>query len=658
MKRNIFIVICCSLLILTLTSPLSLSHASDKRNILLLTSCAPGNNRFDKQLQGIKDSLNDNLGYNFKLYIEYMDISSTDLETNYSHFNDLLELKKDLYKNLDAIVFTDDITLNFSLESNFKFDNDIPKFFLGVNDKELIKKSKEFNFIGGVEESPSIEENVEFISTISKDKKNLIFMAPSSSIYKEDIDRFYSLSNKYKKLNFKHFYTPNSFDENFIDSIKNLNKDNNILLFLPPYKHCPASFNLNNQTTYSVFNLLNIPIFNLYDYSGFDYCVGGKIIDSYTEGFKIGDLICRKLNMNTQNKYIKAEEINQWVFNYNELKKLGISKSSLPKNSKLIGEPLPLYKQPLDTLLPIIIIITFLLLIIGGLSVHMFKKQKYEKELQKAKKHAEDMNIAKNNFISNISHELRTPVAVIASSSQLLKHILEKNTDVYSQNIGHNFDMIDQNSNRLLRLINNIIDVAKIDSGIIDLNLQNTDIVALVEDTVLSIVPYAQIKNIDVVFDTTIEELNIAVDIEKIERVLLNLLSNAIKFSNYNGSIYAAVSKDAYNARIQIRDTGIGIDNDHLSNIFQKFMQVDNGFTRTNEGSGIGLSIVQSFIQLHKGSIFVDSVKNKGTTFTILLPLLNISENDNNIFLSSEKNTDIELSDIYFDRYTNKEGLS
>jgi signal transduction histidine kinase len=239
------------------------------------------------------------------------------------------------------------------------------------------------------------------------------------------------------------------------------------------------------------------------------------------------------------------------------------------------------------------------------------------------------------------------------SSTRLLKLLINKNSDLYIESMNHNFDIIEQNSNRLLRLVNNIIDIAKTDSNAIDLNLQNINIVELVENTVLSIVPYAQIKNIDVVFDTDVEEIITAVDIEKIERVLLNLLSNAIKFSNYNGSIYTSIYLEDNNIILKVKDKGIGIEKTHFKNIFKKFHQVDNGFTRHNEGSGIGLSIVGSFIELHGGNVSVSSLKGLGTTFTVSLPINTTCQDVNNNFLSSDKNVDIELSDIYFDRYAN-----
>ena len=140
-----------------------------------------------------------------------------------------------------------------------------------------------------------------------------------------------------------------------------------------------------------------------------------------------------------------------------------------------------------------------------------------------------------------------------------------------------------------------------------------------------------------------------ALDCAKIERVLLNLLSNAIKFSYVDGIIYVNVNKKEENVIISIRDFGIGMSEKYLDKIFDRFIQVDNTMTRKNEGSGIGLSIVKSFVSLHNGSISVKSKENEGSEFVIHLPI-NLIE-DKELFLYDSEvldfNIKTELSDIY-----------
>jgi signal transduction histidine kinase len=210
-----------------------------------------------------------------------------------------------------------------------------------------------------------------------------------------------------------------------------------------------------------------------------------------------------------------------------------------------------------------------------------------------------------------------------------------------------------QNCYRLLRLINNLIDITRIDTGFLKVNLENHNIVSVVEDITLSVVDYARLKNINIIFDTETEEKITAVDSEKLERIMLNLLSNALKFTQPEGTIYVNVyDRDEY-ILISVKDTGIGIPKGMLNKIFDPFTQVDSSLKRNAEGSGIGLSIVKSLVEMHDGEISVKSLIEIGSEFIIKLPvkLLNseinqFNRNGNSLNDNIEK-IKIEFSDIY-----------
>jgi len=207
-----------------------------------------------------------------------------------------------------------------------------------------------------------------------------------------------------------------------------------------------------------------------------------------------------------------------------------------------------------------------------------------------------------------------------------------------------------QNCYRLLRIINNLIDITRIDGGFLNLELRNHNIVSLVEEITLSVVEYTKSKNINLIFDTEIEEKIIACDADKIERVLLNLLSNAIKFSNSNGTIEVNIFDKQDYVAISVKDNGIGIPQEMKNKIFERFSQVDSSFTRRTEGSGIGLSLVKSLVELHKGKIEVKSEVNKGSEFIITLPVGIVEGECNNQIATNQPNVErlqIEFSDIY-----------
>ncbi len=212
--------------------------------------------------------------------------------------------------------------------------------------------------------------------------------------------------------------------------------------------------------------------------------------------------------------------------------------------------------------------------------------------------------------------------------------------------------MIKQNTYRLLRLINNLIDITKIDGASFKIKLINFDIVKAVEDISISVAEFIEHNGITLTFDTEIEEKIIACDPDSIERIILNLLANSVKYGKESGSIFVDIFLEENYVCISVKDTGIGIPEDMCNLIFDRFTQVDTSLKRTNEGSGIGLALVKSLVEMHEGNISVKSKLGEGSEFIIRLPDLTIPESNEQISSSllDEKNINrinIEFSDIY-----------
>lgn len=259
----------------------------------------------------------------------------------------------------------------------------------------------------------------------------------------------------------------------------------------------------------------------------------------------------------------------------------------------------------------------------------------------------------KTEFFSNISHELRTPVNVIMSALQMCEIFnKEDSLDKNKDKLKKYFIIMKQNCYRLIKLVNNLIDITRIDSGYLNLELQNYNIINVVEDITLSVADYIENKGINLIFDTEIEEKIIACDPDKIERILLNLLSNSIKFTKPGGSIFININEEEDSIIVSVKDTGIGIPIEKQKLIFERFVQVDKSLSRNNEGSGIGLSLVKSLVEMHGGSITLNSTPEMGSQFIIKLPNINLpssmsSYNNKYINQSNTDRINIEFSDIY-----------
>ena len=288
--------------------------------------------------------------------------------------------------------------------------------------------------------------------------------------------------------------------------------------------------------------------------------------------------------------------------------------------------------------------LTFIRYIWNFMYKEITKENETNKQLQK-------LLVSHEEFIANISHELKTPLNVIFSAVQLFQmYCYNGSLDDRRQTIIKYLDSMKVNSYRLSKLINNIVDSSKIQAGFFELHLSNKNIVEVVEEIVMSVTNFTDIKGLYIIFDTDTEEKIIACDPEIIQRIVLNLISNAIKFSNVGDEIFVDVKDKNEFVEISVKDNGIGIEKKYLDTIFDRFKQVDKSLSRNTEGTGIGLSLVKSLVKLHGGSIYAQSEFGKGSKFTVILPAGKvILENalQDSKSRSEDEHIQVELSDIY-----------
>ena len=224
----------------------------------------------------------------------------------------------------------------------------------------------------------------------------------------------------------------------------------------------------------------------------------------------------------------------------------------------------------------------------------------------------------KNKYLVNLSHELRTPLNVISSTNQLLLELSKKDT-IKADKLAYYIDISERNCNRLLNLVNNILDNTKLQSKMYTLNLKEVDIIYLVEETSLTLIDYIKSKSIELIIDPEVEEKVILCDDYEIERCIVNLVSNAAKFTPEGGNITITIKDLDDKVMISVLDTGVGIEEKYHKTIFDRFNQVDND--ESKGGSGLGLSITSKIVELHKGEIYVESKVGEGSNFVIILPV-------------------------------------
>lgn len=270
-----------------------------------------------------------------------------------------------------------------------------------------------------------------------------------------------------------------------------------------------------------------------------------------------------------------------------------------------------------------------------------------EREKREAMEKAIEM---KDEFLSMISHEFRTPINVISTAIQAINYICANDL---TEQLRKYLNTIRQNTFRQLRLVNNLLDITRLNADRIKINKTNRDIVFLTSSIVESVYTYSLQKGVILTFSSLVNKKIIGIDDEKYERILLNLLSNAIKFTPKGKSITVKLRTVKNNISVEVKDMGIGIPEDKINVIFERFGQADSVLSRQAEGAGIGLSLVKKFVEALGGSISVKSKIGKGSTFSILLPSEKIIEEKDAPQLTDLMNnrlveiTNVEFSDIY-----------
>ncbi|MEJ5227370.1 ATP-binding protein [Thermodesulfovibrio sp.] len=245
--------------------------------------------------------------------------------------------------------------------------------------------------------------------------------------------------------------------------------------------------------------------------------------------------------------------------------------------------------------------------------------------LQKANKQLKELDTLKSAFIANMSHELRTPMNAIIGYTDLL---LDEVDGPLNEDQKASLKKVSANAKHLLQLINDVLDISKIESGKIELRPKEVDLKELIDGIMVTFEPLITKKGLTFTLDIEPGAEKLYVDEDKTKQILINLISNAVKFTHEGGiSIKAKVSERGMDSdgnpqfvEISVKDTGIGIKREDLDKIFDKFAQADVSTTRQYEGTGLGLSIVRGLVALHKGMVWAESEVGKGSTFYVLLP--------------------------------------
>ncbi len=243
-------------------------------------------------------------------------------------------------------------------------------------------------------------------------------------------------------------------------------------------------------------------------------------------------------------------------------------------------------------------------------------------QLAQARDQALASNKAKDIFLANMSHEVRTPLNIILGYSELLEELVAEDGN---QQYLPDLKKISKAAKHQLTLVSTILDIAKIEEGKLEIEAADFEVNQLLTDIEAAVKPLMAKNHNTFVLNGLVEPVCMYSDRTRIQQILLNLLGNAAKFTE-QGTVTLTVAVDSDNIIFTVADTGIGIDSEYMNRLFDKFTQADNSTTRKHAGSGLGLSIAKQLSQLLMGDIQVRSEKGKGSTFTLVLPLIYVKD--------------------------------
>lgn len=253
-----------------------------------------------------------------------------------------------------------------------------------------------------------------------------------------------------------------------------------------------------------------------------------------------------------------------------------------------------------------------------GLGIDVTDRKRRETELERARDAAEEMNRLKGAFLANMSHEIRTPLTSIMGFAEAIARNLE---EAHDDDLSHHFaQLIQRGGRRLLDTLNSVLDLSRLEAGSIELEHGPLDLGAEIRDAVELLRPRADDRDLTLRVVKPATRVDAVLDASAFHSIVSNLLSNAIKFTPPGGIVFVRLQAEDDWIRIEVKDTGIGIDADFLPRLFEPFEQESTGPSRSYEGSGLGLAVARQFVELMGGTIHVNSVKGEGTHFIVDLP--------------------------------------
>lgn len=589
----------------------------------------------------------------YKLSVEFMDTK------NYftPEYLDLLVRKYRLkYKDVqfDAIIASNDNAANFALEHAEDLFNKAPIVFCGINNFNLSKR-EDFKNATGVYEFTDVAGTIRSVLMLQPNLKELYILVDNSTTGRLTRHQIEELEPSFKdRIQFKWLENM-SMDELRV-AIANLPSDSAILL---------GAYNrdrLDNWYTYSevisrLRSVSSVPLYGLWDFYLGMGIVGGMLTSGQHHGTMAAEMAVEIVNGKKPEEVpVVIQKSNRYMFDYAVMQKYGLDPDLLPEGSMLINVPVSVYEKYTYQIWLIAVIIGSLIAVIFMLTINNRERRKAEmeldelnnyqetliqqrteelvnrsKELETANIELKKLDVLKTAVLNTVSHDLRTPLTSVLGFCKLINRDFRKYFRPLSENdetlsarskrICENLDIIDVEGARLTRLINDFLDLSKIESGGIAWNDVRLDPVELLNDIRPNLEGYFSETDVSLKYDLPESMPQIFIDPDRLLQVFTNLVGNAAKFTD-EGTVTVSASTNGSQVTFTVTDTGIGISSEEIEHIFDTFYQATHTSREHSNlrGSGMGLAICKRIVEHYGGSISAESEEGQGASFSFTIP--------------------------------------
>lgn len=484
---------------------------------------------------------------------------------------------------------------------------------------DLTKDFNDYNIVGGQLYYYDVKRNLDLIKRFYPKCNTLTFMTDNTL-------RGVTMHALFKK----YVQNDRRFEVNYIDGRKMsiIDADEAISDMPPSQALLIGTWTADNSNSYVVRNSTytfgqtnpKLPTFTLTNVAMGHWPVAGYTPRYQVLGRELADDVIAFLKTGKK-KPIKLVD-NHYVFDLQRVNMLRLSLDDFNFNYDVVNEPLSVFEEYRDTIIFVTVLIIVLIFALC-ITIHLLRRSrrlsaklvKQGKELLVAKYNAEEANHAKSRFIANISHEIRTPLNAVLGFSQLFAN---DQIELTAEERKQYAELIMTNGNMLLKLVDDVLDMSKIEAGKLKFNIGEHDVVALVNTAAKIAETNNKSEDVEIRVATSISHLTIETDRERLLQVLANLMTNAKKCTEH-GSITIALEKQPNDDMISISvsDTGCGIPKEKAQEVFERFSKLDS----FRQGTGLGLSICKAFVEELGGKIWVDTTYTEGARFVFTHPI-------------------------------------